>query len=182
MSASLEIEDANSNLSSQTQSQHPAATKYECRKLHALLDAQLLDRIAKLHESIFSASGNDELIEKIHRNASITNINELLTIIALDGEQVIGYKIGYPLMGDQHTFYSWLGGVDATYRQQGIASMLMDAQHEYLRQAGYRKVQTKTMNRWRNMLLLNIQYGFDIVHTFTDARGLFKIVLEKELV
>ena len=54
--------------------------------------------------------------------------------------------------------------------------------HQHLRQAGYRKVQTKTMNRWRNMLLLNIQYGFDIVDTFTDARGSFKIVLEKDLV
>jgi len=173
-----------SNASSQVQSehQHPAMTKYEYRKLHALPETDMLQHIATLHESIFSAREDDGLIQKIHNNVTILDIKELLTVVALDGDTVIGYKIGYPLMEDQNTFYSWLGGVDPNYRKQGIASMLMDIQHQHLRQTGYHKVQTKTMNRWRNMLLLNIRYGFDIVHTFTDARGLFKIVLEKDLV
>ncbi len=166
----------------QSEHQHPASTKYEYRILHGLPEAELLQRIATLHESIFTGRGDDGLVQKIHNNVTIPDIEKLLTIVALDGDRVIGYKIGYPLMEDQHTFYSWLGGVDPNYRKQGIASILMDTQHQHLRQVGYRKVQTKTMNRWRNMLLLNIQYGFDIVDTFTDARGSFKIVLEKNLV
>ncbi|MCL9662636.1 GNAT family N-acetyltransferase [Paenibacillus hunanensis] len=157
------------------------ATTYQYRKLQGLPEAELLQRIARLHESIFADPQDVGLIQKIHNNVTIQDMDQLLTIVALDGDQVVGYKIGYPLMEDEHTFYSWLGGVNPAYRQQGIASRLMDEQHEHLREQGYRKVQTKTMNRWRNMLLLNIQYGFDIVDTFTDARGMFKIVLEKEL-
>lgn len=38
------------------------------------------------------------------------------------------------------------------------------------------------MNRWRNMLLLNIKNGFDIDETYTDDNGLHKIILEKRLV
>ncbi|MFD1884441.1 GNAT family N-acetyltransferase [Paenibacillus wenxiniae] len=177
-------QQSHSNVAAHVQSehQHPVAIKYQYRTLHGLPETDILQRIARLHESIFTAHEDDGLVQKIHNNVTILDRKKLLTIVALDGDKVIGYKIGYPLMEDQHTFYSWLGGVDPAYRQQGIASMLMDEQHQYLHQAGYHKVQTKTMNRWRNMLLLNIGYGFDIVHTFTDARGLFKIVLEKDLV
>lgn len=183
-SAAMNTVERHSTSSSQPPSEpiHPTTTTYEYRTLHALPEADMLQRIATLHESIFSGKGDVGLIQKIHNNVTIPDIKELLTIVALDGEEVIGYKIGYPLMENQNTFYSWLGGVDPHYRKQGIASILMDMQHQHLRQAGYRKVQTKTMNRWRNMLLLNIQYGFDIVDTFTDARGSFKIVLEKDLV
>ncbi|WP_411345281.1 GNAT family N-acetyltransferase [Paenibacillus sp. WLX1005] len=183
-STTINTVKSNSNTSAQAQSEHqyPAVTTYEYRKLHAMPETDMLQHIATLHESIFAAREDDGLIQKIHNNVTIPDINKLLTIVALDEDKVIGYKIGYPLMEDQNTFYSWLGGVDPNYRKQGIASMLMDMQHNHLRQSGYRKVQTKTMNRWRNMLLLNIQYGFDIVDTFTDARGSFKIVLEKDLV
>ncbi len=157
------------------------ATSYEYRQYHGVPQTDLLHRIAQLHDSIFTGNDDDGLTVKIHNNARIYDLTKLLTIIALDGDQVIGYKIGFPLHEDPSTFYSWLGGVDPAYRQQGIASRLMDEQHQYLREAGYRKVQTKTMNRWRSMLLLNIQYGFDIVDTVRDRRGLLKIVLEKEL-
>lgn len=78
-------------------------------------------------------------------------------------------------------FYSWLGGVDPDYRKHGIALTLMEKQHEYLRKNGYKVVQTKTMNKWRNMLILNIKNGFNIIETYTDDNGLQKIVLEKTL-
>lgn len=57
----------------------------------------------------------------------------------------------------------------------------MEKQHQYLRDNGYNVVQTKTMNKWRNMLILNIKSGFDIIDTYTDEKGQFKIVLEKNL-
>lgn len=58
----------------------------------------------------------------------------------------------------------------------------MEKQHQYLKENFYKVVQTKTMNRWRNMLLLNIKNGFDIDETYTDDNGLHKIILEKRLV
>lgn len=37
------------------------------------------------------------------------------------------------------------------------------------------------MNRWRNMLVLNIKSGFDIIDTYIDEKVLHKIMLEKKL-
>lgn len=57
----------------------------------------------------------------------------------------------------------------------------MKKQHHYLRETGYKVVQTKTMNKWRGMLVLNIKSGFDVVATCTGENGLHKIILEKRL-
>ncbi|MDX5475090.1 MAG: GNAT family N-acetyltransferase [Bacillaceae bacterium] len=131
----------------------------------------VLEGLVTLHKFIFGL--NEDLKNKI------SNKPPLLTIIAMEDSKVIGYKIGYPL--NSKTFYSWLGGVHPNYRNLGIASMLMEKQHKHLRDNGYKIVQTKTMNKWRNMLILNIKHGFDVIETYTDEKGLHKIVLEKKL-
>ncbi|WP_313798984.1 GNAT family N-acetyltransferase [Cytobacillus sp.] len=128
--------------------------------------------IMNLYTSIFNSSA-EELNKKMKDNT------RLVFNIAVDGEKVVGFKMGYEL--DKNTFYSWLGGVDPDYRKHGIASMLMEQQHQYAREQGYKMVQTKTMNKWRNMLILNIKNGFDVIDTYTDEHGRHKIVLEKKL-
>lgn len=128
--------------------------------------------IVDLHQSIFGIS--HDLIHKM------ANKPQLFVIIAMDGKNIIGYKIGYAI--DQNKFYSWLGGVDAKYRKHGIATKLMDMQHQYLREEGYKVVRTKTMNKWRGMLLLNIKNGFDVIDTYRDEKGIHKIILEKSLI
>ncbi|QDP42151.1 GNAT family N-acetyltransferase [Radiobacillus deserti] len=134
-------------------------------------DTDVLDGIIELHKAIFDTS--DDLINKMASKP------KLLVIAAMNGTKVIGYKIGYEL--DKNKFYSWLGGVDTFYRKHGIASELMDRQHQYLKEIGYSIVQTKTMNKWRNMLVLNIKNGFDVIDTYTDKKGRHKIILEKKL-
>lgn len=136
------------------------------------LDVNILDRLQALHKTIFGEA--DDLSSKM------TGKPPLVVVTAMDAERIIGYKIGYPL--DNSTFYSWLGGVDPRYRNHGIASTLMKKQHHYLGERGYKVVQTKTMNKWRGMLVLNIKSGFDVVATCTDEKGLHKIILEKHLV
>ncbi len=131
----------------------------------------VLAGIVELHQTIFGDAGT--LISKLESKPSLT------VVVAKDKEIIIGYKIGYEM--DRDTYYSWLGGVNPNYRKKGIASKLMDVQHQYLRGKGYQVIQTKTMNRWRNMLLLNIKHGFDIIDTCTDEKGLHKIILEKHL-
>jgi predicted GNAT superfamily acetyltransferase len=128
-------------------------------------------RINKIHELIFGEA--KDIFAKLETKSAVV-IN-----IALVNSEIVGYKVGYEL--DKDKFYSWLGGVNPTYRGFGIASNLMEAQHQVLREKGYKVVQTKTMNSWRNMLILNIKSGFDIVHTYTDKRDEIKIVLEKGL-
>ncbi|MEK4084851.1 hypothetical protein SAMN04487786_2141 [Paenisporosarcina quisquiliarum] len=131
----------------------------------------LLDRIVELHTDIFGTS--DDLTNKM------ANKPGLLVIAAMSGAKVIGYKIGYAI--DDAKFYSWLGGVATNFREFGIGSTIMEKQHNYLREKGYSLVQTKTMNRWRSMLVLNIKNGFDVIETYTDEKGLHKIILEKSL-
>jgi predicted GNAT superfamily acetyltransferase len=131
----------------------------------------ILEGIIDLHKRIFGES--DDLVKKMESKP------QLLVNVALNDSQVIGYKIGYEL--DKKIFYSWLGGVDPNFRGHGVALKLMEQQHQYLKESGYHIVQTKTMNKWRNMLILNIKSGFDIMSTYTNEKGLHKIILEKNL-
>lgn len=134
-------------------------------------DAVLLNKILNLHDSIFKDSNT--LISKAETKSKI------IFTLAMENEEVIGYKIGYELETDG--FYSWLGGVDENHRNTGVASKLMNKQHLYLKEKGYKIVQTKTKNKWRSMLVLNIKNGFDVIGTYTDSAGELKIILEKEL-
>ncbi|EMA6344416.1 GNAT family N-acetyltransferase [Bacillus cytotoxicus] len=132
---------------------------------------KIRDGILQLHETIFNHS--NDLIKQMQ------NKPKLLINLAMHNQQVVGYKIGYEL--NDETFYSWLGGVANHYRNQGIGSQLMKAQHQLLKEKGYSIVQTKTKNKWRNMLILNIKSGFDIIGTYTDEKGKPKIILQKLL-
>ena len=96
-----------------------------------------------------------------------------------DGGQPVGFKLGYRERPGR--FYSWLGGVLPEYRGQGLARLLMDRQHAYCRDQGYRFIRTQTRNRWRQMLILNLKAGFDVIGTQTNRKGEVIIVLEKKL-
>ncbi|WP_409293926.1 GNAT family N-acetyltransferase [Peribacillus sp. SCS-26] len=146
---------------------------YEYFFHHSISDAniKIIEDLLRLHSDVFGTS--DDLINKMLSKPG------LVVLTAMEGKKVIGYKIGYAI--DNNMFYSWLGGVDPSYRTQGIASRLMEKQHHYLREQGYSIVQTKTMNKWRGMLILNIKSGFNIISTYTNEKGLHKIVLEKNL-
>lgn len=137
---------------------------------NAIPTSDVLTGIKALHKVMFGT--DDNLVDKMSSKPN------LLVIVAMDGKKVMGYKIGYEI--DRSTFYSWLGGVDPNYRGRGTASTLMEKQHHYLKEECYKVVQTKTMNRWRHMLVLNINNGFDVIDTYTDKKGLHKIILEKK--
>lgn len=89
------------------------------------------------------------------------------------------FKLGYEL--EDKKFYSWLGGVVPEFRGLGIAADLMKMQHQRCKQNGYTKIQTKTQNRFRDMLVLNLRFGFDVVGFHTSDEGGPKIILEKSL-
>lgn len=141
------------------------------QKFEGQPNSEIVESIAKVHKEIFG--GPDYWPEKLKSKQKI------LINVACKNSEVIGFKIGYAR--DETTFYSWLGGVSSQYRNYGVASELMKQQHTDLKKLGYESVQTKTMNKWRNMLLLNIRNGFDIVGTETDGKGELKIILEKKL-
>ncbi len=126
-----------------------------------------------LHESIFTTQSSDSISEELFSRP------QFLILVAVNDDRVIGYKIGY--QDQKHLFYSWLGGVYPEYRGQGVASELMLQQHEWCKNHGYTVVRTQTKNKWRNMLILNLRHGFDVVGTYNDEKGEPKIILEKWL-
>lgn len=99
--------------------------------------------------------------------------------IAYIEDQPVGFKIGYER--NQNEFYSWLGGVLPKYRGLGIAGDLMTTQHEWCRKQGYLKIGTKTQNRFKAMLMLNIKSGFEIVGTDPTDKDGMKILMEKKI-
>jgi predicted GNAT superfamily acetyltransferase len=137
------------------------------------LDPEILRGILSLYHTIFGIEKTEKVVQYC------ATMPTLLTQIAQVKGHIIGFKMGYAI--DDTIFYSWLGGVDEAYRGQNIAATLMAMQHDRCRAHGYQTVRTKTLNRWRNMLILNIKQGFDIMETYTDERGVLKIVLEKKL-
>ncbi|MCB0365476.1 MAG: GNAT family N-acetyltransferase [Bdellovibrionaceae bacterium] len=99
--------------------------------------------------------------------------------VALAGEQVVGFKLGYERKPGH--YYSWMGGVDPDYRGKGIARALMEFQHSWLKSEGYKGLRTQTKNQWQEMIILNLKSGFQIIGTFTDDEGETKIIMEKAL-
>jgi GNAT superfamily N-acetyltransferase len=99
--------------------------------------------------------------------------------IAYIEDQPVGFKIGYARNPDE--FYSWLGGVLPEFRGLGIASDLMATQHEWCQKQGYSKISTKTQNRFKPMLILNIKNGFEIIGTEPSDKDGMKILMEKKI-
>jgi GNAT superfamily N-acetyltransferase len=139
----------------------------------APLSATDIQHIVTLYTAIFDHPPVPKVYERLAEQ------RHLLVLLAYDGDAPVGYKIGY--REDPDTFYSWIGGVLPAYRGQGIASALREQQHDWCRANGYRTVRTKTMNRWRTMLITNLRHGFDITGTQTDRNGTVKIIMEKTL-
>lgn len=111
--------------------------------------------------------------------STLNNHNKFHLLIGSAEEKPVAFKLGYEINSKE--FYSWLGGVDPEYRDLGIASDLMLAQHDWCRSQGYAIVQTKTQNRFREMLILNLKHGFDIIGMHTTSEGDLKIILRKAI-
>ncbi|MBE1555547.1 GNAT family N-acetyltransferase [Sporosarcina limicola] len=132
---------------------------------------EILEGIHELHRHVFE--GSELSVDKLKSEQG------MLFCVAIDADRVVGFKIGYEV--DDGNFYSWLGGVHSNYRGQGIASTLLRMQHKLVKELGYSRIRTISRNHRREMLILNIKNGFDIIETFTSKKGTHKIVLEKDL-
>jgi ribosomal protein S18 acetylase RimI-like enzyme len=84
----------------------------------------------------------------------------LALIASIDGVPC-GYKIGYEQSPKR--FYSWVGGVLPTHRNSGVAKALMKKQHELVKEKGFKYISTQTKNEFKEMLILNIRSGFEII-------------------
>ncbi|MFD2569181.1 GNAT family N-acetyltransferase [Spirosoma soli] len=135
----------------------------------------LITSMVDLLQTVFNNRGREETVAELSYQLARTAIP---TFLAIDDQTVVGCKLGYERQPGQ--FYSWLGCVSPSHRGQGIAAELMRQQHDWCRQQGYMTIRTQTYNQWRNMLILNLRFGFNIVGALQGKHGLM-IVLEKDL-
>ncbi len=90
-----------------------------------------------------------------------------LLLVAYDGEQAIGFKLGY-VIPETDTFFSWLGGVHPDYRQQGIAQRLLDRQEDSARNIGMKKIYFTSYDRFPAMIKLGKKNGYKLVRSEAD--------------
>lgn len=143
-------------------------------QLHeAPFDTALLEGISPVYAACFGSPPPHDFPSRVEdRTGSLLQL-------ALVGRTVIGYKLGY--RRNPEVFYSWLGGILPEFRRRGVARELLRRQHAWCRAHGYRRVRTDTTNAFRDMLLLNIRAGFDVIGTFHDAERGLTIMLERAL-
>ncbi len=104
---------------------------------------------------------------------------KLLLLLAYDGVKPVGFKLGYAL--SESDFYSWYGGVIPDYRQLGIASVLIEKQHEWCKKHGFIIIKTKAKSTFAEMISLNLKSGFEIVGCEKKPDTSLRIMFEKKL-
>ncbi len=135
--------------------------------------SDVMEDLLSIYNLLFNDADDDFFRMRIKSHA------DLLIIIARHGDRVIGFKIGYPIL-DQ-TFYSWIGGIDPEFRRRGIGNRLAEIQEKWAREKGFKQLKTKSMNRFKPMMMLNLKRGFDITKVYTNDKGQTKIVFYKSI-
>ncbi len=134
-------------------------------------EQKYMDDLVHLYTSIFEDAIVPFFIQRLHTK------QKLLSLIAYKNEEPIGFKIGYEY--NDSTFYSWVGGIIPNYRRKSIASSLAKQQEHWAKNNGFNKLRTKSMNRFKPMLIFNLKNGFDIIQVYTNEKGQTKIIFEK---
>lgn len=117
-------------------------------------------------------------LDCLRYEAKLRETENHLCLVALDGEHIVGFKLGYSRPG---TYCSWLGGVDPEYRGLGVGSLLLETMKDWCRARGYPQIDTKTMNQFPEMIRLNLKYGFDVIGTEDQPDGELKILMRCDL-
>lgn len=147
--------------------------EFQFELIEGFPNPQKTETLLSLYTTIFEDAQLDFFKQRLIEKENI------ISIIAYHKQKPVGFKIGYHY--NESTFYSWVGGVLPNYRKQGIAKQLAKLQENWAKQQGYTKLRTKSMNRFKPMMILNLKNGFDIQQIYTNDNGQTKIVFEKEL-
>ena len=134
-----------------------------------------LQQIRELLETVFGPEPSDAITDFFWR---AQNMPQFSAFVARSGDRLVGFKLGYA--HTRYRYYSWLGGVHPDFRRSGIARALMEAQHTWLRQEGFRSVETGAREDNAAMIALNESCGFEVVGSRRKG-SLTDTILAKEL-
>ncbi len=141
--------------------------------IEGMLSHLVLHDLMKLYSDIF------EDADLLFFKNRIEEHSELYSVLAYHDEKLVGFKIGYPY--NETIFYSWIGGILPDFRLHGIAKQMAVLQEQWAKQNGFTSLRTKSMNRFKEMMILNLKNGFEITNIYTNSKGQTKIVFEKHL-
>lgn len=147
---------------------------YTYRTIEGIPKPAVIQQLLRVYDQLFEDAKLDFFVERIHSK------QDLIINLCYHNSELIGFKLGYQY--NENTLYSWVGGVLPGYRKKGIAQKLMELQHQAGKEKGYQKVRTKSMNRFKPMIILNLKNGFDIKQVYTNDSGQTKIIFEKDLI
>lgn len=147
--------------------------EYSYHTYEGISDSSIVDQALILYNLLFEDANIDFFTDRLYSKEDV-----ILNLCYRD-DVLIGFKIGYQY--DENTFYSWVGGVIEEERNRGIAQKLMELQHSAAKEMGFTKVRTKSMNKFKPMMILNLKNGFEIVQVYTNDSQQTKIVFEKIL-
>jgi predicted GNAT superfamily acetyltransferase len=150
-----------------------AQVPFEIKK-YSTLDSEIKTSLFKLAQETLSDFSEEKFLARFNgqRDATI--------FCFFYEHELVGFKAGYAL--DETKYYSWLGAVSEKHRKLGVALALMQEQHTWAKTNNYKLMQTKSDNRHKAMMSLNLKAGFDIVGTEqTSLSPVLKILFEKKL-
>ncbi len=139
--------------------------------IEGIPNAKKLKTLLTLYQSIFEDARPKFFKQRLNEK------EDVLSIVAIYNGNPVGFKIGYRY--DKQTFYSWVGGILKSNRNKGIAKQLSQLQQDWAKNKNYIKIRTKSMNRFKPMMILNLKNGFDIKEVYTNDSGQTKIIFEK---
>lgn len=148
-------------------------SSFSYKTIEGIPNKEIQQQLLEVYQKIFEDANPGFFLDRIESK------QDLVCVLCYFSTKLIGFKIGYQY--DSTTFYSWVGGVISRKRKQGIGKQLANLQQEKIIQKGYTKLRTKSMNRFKPMMILNLKNGFNIVQVYTNSLSQTKVVFEKDL-
>ena len=136
---------------------------------------EILEQLTTINQEIFLFGETAE-----HLAAALRERENILICYAFYDTSVIGFKVGF--QERSRYFESWRGGVLPDFRGQNIAQELLQIQHEWCKNQGFKIIITTTNSQNTPMLIVNLRGGFTIIGTFINQRNIMKVMLQKRLV
>lgn len=136
---------------------------------------KLIHDVHVLEQEIF-----DHPLSEMDLRSRLGSQSSLLALVAYSSGAPIAYKVGFA--HSEKVFYSWIGGVSQLHRGKGIGKNLILTQHSWALQNGFGSIRTSSRNKYREMMILNLKAGFEIVGTQMSSKdNALSILFEKKL-
>ena len=123
--------------------------------------AAVVEELEALNAAVFST------VAPQYVSWRMSSMPDVSAFLAIASGRIVGFKVGYAM--SQRKYYSWLGGVDPAFRRHGIASALMQRQHEWIAVRGYTVVETSANQENTAMAQANLRHGFSVCGMRVEA-------------